>query len=123
MKEVAFTVHDGGKQGWLLDSGASSHMTPTKEDFVEDRELKDPVEFRVADGAKLEAIVFRCKDGTMVIVQEVLHIPVLDRRILSVPKIAQHGLNMRFGVRYCGIYRGNDLIISAKVKEVFIHSA
>nr|CCA24320.1 putative polyprotein [Albugo laibachii Nc14] len=119
MNEIAFTVHDGGKQGWLLDSGASSHMTPIKKDFIEYRELKDPIEVRVADGAKLEAIgkvrvVFRCNDGTMLTVQEVLHIPALDRRLLSVPKIAQHGLNMRFGAKYCGIFRGNDLIISAK---------
>ena len=31
--EIAFTLHDGSKQGWLLDSGASSHITPAKEDF------------------------------------------------------------------------------------------
>lgn len=37
----------------LLDNGASSHMTPTKEDFIEYRELKDPIEVRVADGPKL----------------------------------------------------------------------
>lgn len=49
----------------------------------------------------------------MVTVHEVLHIPALDRRLSSVPKIAQHGLNMRFGAKYCGIHTGNDLIISA----------
>nr|CCA27214.1 putative polyprotein [Albugo laibachii Nc14] len=78
MNEVAFTVHDGGKQGWLLDSGTSSHMTPTKEDFIEYRELKDHIDVRVADGAKMEAIgkgkfVFRCKDSKMVTVQDVAH--------------------------------------------------
>ena len=67
--KIAFTVHDGSKQAWLLDSGASSHMTPAKEDFSEYYALKNPIEVLIADGAKMEAIVggkirFRCKSGT-----------------------------------------------------------
>lgn len=57
----------------------------------------------------------------MVIVHEVLHIPALDRRLFSVPKIAQHGLNMRFRAKYCGIHTGNDLIISATCRK-YLHT-
>ena len=44
----------------------------------------------------------------------VLHIPNLDRRLLSVPKISQHGLDMRFDANQCDMFRGNDLVVSAK---------
>lgn len=54
--QLHFKVHDGGKQAWLLDSGASSHLTPPKEDFTQYHELEDPIQFRIVDGAKMEAI-------------------------------------------------------------------
>ena len=102
-----------------MDSGASSHMTPAKEDFFEYEKLRVAIQVRVADGAVMSAIGrgsirFRCKNGTAVTVNEVLHIPTLDRRLLAVPKIVQHGHNVRFGKKYCGIYKDNVLMISAK---------
>ena len=57
---------------------------------------------------------FCFKGGIMVTVQEDLQIPDLDRRLLSVPQITQHGLHMQFGAKYCGIYKGNDLVVFAK---------
>ena len=49
----------------------------------------------------------------MVTVKGVLHIPNLDRRLVSVPKIAQHGLDLRFGANQCDIFRENDLVVPA----------
>lgn len=117
--EMAFTATNGLKKGWLLDSGASSHMTPAEEDFFEYEKLREAIQVRVADGAVMNAIGrgsirFRCTNGTAVTVNEVLHIPTLDRRLLAVPKIVQRGYNVRFGEKYCGIYKDNVLMISAK---------
>ena len=33
--EEAFTVSNKATEGWLLDSGASSHMCPYKNEFME----------------------------------------------------------------------------------------
>ena len=58
----------------------------------------------------------------MVTVKGVLHIPNLDRRLLSVPKIAQHGLHMRFGANQCDIFIGNDLGCQRSAKGTCTHT-
>ena len=117
--ELAFVVHDGYKEGWLMDSGASSHMTHVKEDFCEYNKLKEAVKVRIADGAAMEAIGIgsvriRCGNGTTVTLQEVLHIPKLDRRLLAIPKIVKRGYDVRFEDTSCGIYKDSKMMISAK---------
>lgn len=77
------------------------------------------IEVRIADRARMEAIgkgrvIFCSKSGTMVTVKKIFHIPNLGRRLLSVPMIAQHGLDMRLVANQCDINRGNDLVVSAK---------
>lgn len=85
-------------------------MIPAKQDLAELHELEDPIEIRVVDGAKMEAIkkrtvIFRYKIGIMV--KGVSHIPTLDRGLLSDPMKAHHGLDMRFGANHCDICKGN----------------
>ena len=84
-----------------MDSGASSHMTPAREDFFEYEKLREAIQVRAVDGAIMSSIGqgsirFRCKNGTAVTVNEVLCIPTLDRRLLAVHKIVQRGHNVRF---------------------------
>ncbi|KAI9919458.1 hypothetical protein PsorP6_017463 [Peronosclerospora sorghi] len=119
IKEIAFTVHTGEKEGWLLDSGASSHTTPSKDDFHEYHELIGPIKVCAADGAGMNAIGrrsvrFRCGNGKMVTMHDVLHIPKLNRRLMSVPKTTQHGHDVRFDETHCGIFKDGDLAVSAK---------
>ena len=42
-------------EGWLHDSGASSHMCPFKDEFVKIRSLKRSVEISVANGETVPA--------------------------------------------------------------------
>lgn len=42
--ETAFKARNDLYDGWLLDSGASSHMTPTQDDFYDYKHLSQPVE-------------------------------------------------------------------------------
>ena len=97
--EMAFTVQNGSKVGWLLYIGAWSHMTPAKEGFFEYEKSREAVHVCVGDGAVMSAIGrgsirFRCNNGTSVTVNELLLIPTLDRRLLAVPKIVQRGHNV-----------------------------
>lgn len=46
--------------------------------------------------------------------RDVLHIPKLDRRLLSIAKIVQHGHDDRFVETYYGIYEDDELMISVK---------
>ncbi|KAE9204753.1 hypothetical protein PF005_g13676 [Phytophthora fragariae] len=53
----AFTATSAmGKTEWLVDSGASSHMTSIRDKFVSMKELKTQVRFTIADGKKIDAV-------------------------------------------------------------------
>ena len=83
------------------------------------RNCEKSIQVRVADGAVMSAIGrgsirFRCKNGTAVTLNEVLHIPTLDRQLLPVLNIVERGHKVRFSEKYCGIYKDNLLMIYAK---------
>lgn len=116
--EVMFMANSAAPTGWLIDSGASSHMSPDMADFCEYERLVPTIDVTVADGAKVHAV----GKGTIVLsspkhrikVTEVLHIPDLDRRLLSVAKLAERGLAARFESRACTIWKGDELLVTAK---------
>jgi hypothetical protein len=101
--------------GWLLDSGASSHMSPSRSDFETYAQLNEMIEVRIADGEALTAVGVGnvrlvLPDGTTAVVSEVLHIPGLDRRLMSVAKLVQRGFEVVFGQSKCTIIRDGKVI-------------
>lgn len=117
--EVMFMANQAECDGWLLDSGASSHMSYCKQDFQTYNVLSEPIQVTIADGATMAAIgigniKIRTESGREVTVTETLHIPSLDRRLLSVSKLTERGLNVQFQAKQCVIMRGNDLVMSVQ---------
>ncbi|KAE8908976.1 hypothetical protein PF001_g9300 [Phytophthora fragariae] len=54
--DYAFTSTSAmGKTEWLVDSGASSHMTSVRDKFVSMKELKTTVRITIADDRKIDA--------------------------------------------------------------------
>ncbi|CAI5728481.1 unnamed protein product [Peronospora effusa] len=53
--ERAFTASSRTSAGWLLDSGARSHMCPNKDEFLFLDSLTDPIMITIADGSEVEA--------------------------------------------------------------------
>ena len=51
--DVVFAVSEERSSGWLIYSGATSHMTPHKKDLLEYKGLETNVEVTIADGKKL----------------------------------------------------------------------
>ena len=89
---------------WLIDSGATSHMTPHRSDLVEYKELKTGQKVSIADGKKLQVaevgtVKLKGLDGLRIKMVEVLHIPGLDRRLMSVGKLAGRGMRVTVGKR------------------------
>ena len=114
--EQAFTVCEDMAEGWLLDSGASSHMCPFKEEFSELRPLKNQTYISIANGNKVSAggigtVPVILKNKTPIRIEDVLHVPDLDRRLLSIPALAEKGLNVSFGRGVCEI-RDNERIVT-----------
>uniref|UniRef100_A0AAV1V986 CCHC-type domain-containing protein n=1 Tax=Peronospora matthiolae TaxID=2874970 RepID=A0AAV1V986_9STRA len=86
---------------WLLDSGASRHMTDDKREFVEYEDLITPICITVANGQQLKAqgtgtVRFVLENGRTVKLTEVLHVPGLDMKLVSVTALTARGVIVQF---------------------------
>ncbi|QRV85528.1 Copia-like polyprotein/retrotransposon [Ceratobasidium sp. AG-Ba] len=90
---------------WLLDSGASRHMTPQREWFSTYRNLVPPIPIRVGDGSKIDAIgigrihvTMRNRKGrnTDSFIDAALHVPDLNASLMSVTQLTNKNTNVLF---------------------------
>jgi transposase InsO family protein len=99
---LAFTAASTmARSEWLVDSGASSHMTSVREKFVTMQNLKEPIRIIIADGTKIDAVAigtvgFTLKDGTAVTLSDVLYIPEVEGSLISVSKLAEKDVVAEF---------------------------
>lgn len=106
---------------WIVDSGATCHMSNNKELFVELRELSTPQEVTLGDGrslvgtaegtVKLEMLLpdgstKRCR------LENVLLVPKLSYSLLSVSKASNAGKITRFDKSGCEILNENKEVIA-----------
>lgn len=113
--EQAFTVSEHGSEGWLLDSGASSHMCPFQDDFMEIRSLNRSVSISIANGetvlaAGVGTIRVVLKNKKPIRIEDVLYVPELDRRLLSIPALSAKGLHVTFRNRTCEIRNDQEVV-------------
>ena len=95
---------------WLIDSGCSNHTTPYKDDLVIDiRESESLVQ--VANGnlvkaplkgtIQLHLIDINGKEPQDILVEGVLYVPGLNRRLFSVTQFTSSGGNLSFNGNKC----------------------
>ena len=91
---------------WIVDSGATTHMTPCRQDFAEYIELKSAKRISGVNGDTVEAqgigkvrLAFRDVDGKdgIVTLSNVLYVPRSKFRLLSVPQLCNKGARVVFG--------------------------
>ena len=136
--KFVFCTERNGKAGkrsdWIIDSGASCHMTWEKELFFEYRELTGST-VKVGDGRTVEAMgegtvrlsVYR-EDGKLhtLSMVNVLHVPELSCNLMSVRQITDRGFLIQFKNDRCriksvcgvtvagGIKRGNRYVMEGR---------
>ena len=96
---------------WWLDSGCSRHMTPSKNDFEKYLPLKIPVKVGLADessifGYGIGNIKITLFDGTAfvpVVIKNVLYVPKLKRKLLSITDITDRGSSVTFEGETCTV--------------------
>lgn len=96
---------------WIIDSGASTHMTPHAEWFDSYRPCDGKI--TVANGSSLPAVGL----GDVAIdtktdfkkIFNVVHVPGLDCNLLSVKKAVEKGLSIVFDINGCNFYNSNDI--------------
>ena len=113
--ECCFTLtHKNGARGdkWLIDSGASSHMSWNKSVLLDYQVLKDKQCVTLGDGRQVEAIGHgRVRlsthqgDGSKGIMslQRVLHVPSLAVNLFSVKVVTEKGGSVEFKDAECKI--------------------
>lgn len=124
--DAVFAVGEERLSGWLIDSGATSHMTPYRSDLFDYKTLNADVEVTIADGKKLRVhgkgtVRLTSLDDRNIKMMDVLYIPGLDRRILSVGRLAERGLRVEFKHSSCVIWGASGAIaMGKKVGKTFL---
>lgn len=114
--EFALTTGKFGS-GWLLDSGASCHISCDKRLFTEiNPSVKEQVTTAsgesISSSGKGIAKISLINDGKERIfpVKDVLYVPEMEGNLLSVRKLTEKGLKLIFEENLCKIYRDREII-------------
>ncbi|KAE9327341.1 hypothetical protein PR003_g16033, partial [Phytophthora rubi] len=117
--DAVFAVGKSRSAGWLIDSGATVHMTPHRNDLFEYKDLDSNIEVTIADGKKIRvvgtgSVRLTGIDGKRIKMIDVLYIPGLDRQLLSVSRLADRGVSVEFQKKSCTIWNKSKVIASGK---------
>ncbi|POM69467.1 Putative Polyprotein [Phytophthora palmivora] len=87
-------------------AGATSHMTPCREDLFDVEGMIVDIEVTIADGTNLRVtgqgtVRLTSLTGKHINMMEVLYNPGLDRQLLSARKLAERGLTEEFQLYSC----------------------
>ncbi|DBA02497.1 TPA: hypothetical protein N0F65_010969 [Lagenidium giganteum] len=104
---------------WLLDSGASHHITGQGHELINTKPCE--LHVTVADGRVITAttkgdlplIIERDGSQRRIVLQDVHHIPGLRKNLMSVSQLARRGIATRFDTRGATLARGGADIGSA----------
>lgn len=98
---VALTVNTSGERSWIIDSGASHHMTGDKNTFNDYKRLVQPIPITLGDGRPAEgigqgSIKLTSYGGEVVTLQDVLHVPSLSYNLISISRATAAGASVSF---------------------------
>ena len=101
-----------GSASWIIDSGASRHMTPHQGWFVDYVTLSTPEKVGLGDGHAVDAIGVGSvrvmlnlgrKVSRVATIHDVLHVPDLAESLFSVKSATEKGKIVQFGNKRCWI--------------------
>jgi hypothetical protein len=89
---------DGDRTRWILDTGATNHMTGARSTFSElDKEIRGTVRFGDGSVVGIEGrgtVLFTCRSGEHQELREVYHIPQLKANIISLGQLEEDGFKI-----------------------------
>ncbi|OWY92235.1 Integrase, catalytic core protein, partial [Phytophthora megakarya] len=117
--DSVFAIGEDRSAEWLIDSGATAHMTPHRDDLFEYSAMSKDMYVTIADGKKIRvagtgSVRLTGIDAKSIRMVEVLYIPGLDRRLLSVGKLAERGMSVEFQRNSCVIWDKSKAVASGK---------
>ena len=112
--------------GWIVDSGASSHMNWDRDMYCEYRELSTPQPVKLGDGCKVNAMgkgtmklkVMSSSDREVTFtLTEALHVPEMSFNLLSIRSITDKGYCMSFHENRCSSESKDGEVIAEGQKK------
>ena len=99
--EESFSAKESERDRWLIDSGASRHMTNHKDQLSDYQEFNEKELVILGDGKKLEAfgkgkIKLQLVQGKTGFFKDVLYVPKLTCNLLSVGTATDQNLRVEF---------------------------
>jgi hypothetical protein len=96
---VGVALYAAERVRWMMDSGATHHISPHRSDFKDYTPCKGSV--RLGDKSTIDqvgvgSVVFKTSLGTPITLSNVLHIPQVKTRFLSTRALAQKGAEVTF---------------------------
>ena len=117
-------------QSWIVDSGATQHMTNDKQWFTTSVELNSPRNVEVGDGRTVKATAIGnislqlcLPDGSTKYcnLKNVLFVPNLAHNLLSVSQTSKVGNVVQFEDSTCRIFKDNQLVaVADKIGKLYI---
>jgi len=121
---IAKTDLQDQELSWIVDSGATSHMTCLKEDFVDFQETPNTSVY-LGDGRCVLAegegtVQVQCQSVTLTL-KQVLFVPDLKKRLFSVQRGTEKGCTFIFQNERCWIKKGEEkeVLFATKTKGLF----
>ena len=113
---------------WWLDSGCSRHMTPLKTDFTRYVKFQKPIHINLADettilGYGIGDVYIKLFDGSSfipVVIKNVLFVPKLQRKLLSISDITDKGSIVTFEGNTCTLQmEGKEFLLGQKFGKLW----
>ena len=97
--ELSVALYTAVRSRWMMDSGATHHMSPTRSDFADYTPCHGTVRLgdkSTVDQVGVGSVAFKSSQGTQITLTNVLHIPDLQTRFLSTRALVQKGATVTF---------------------------
>ena len=116
---------------WLVDSGASSHMTWEKNILTHYRQFEHRQKVSLGDGRTVDAVgvgdvhvnmQFKVSQPRKCVIQQVLHVPELACNLFSVRAAAAKGNQVKFSHSQCWIMDRNGKLCGIGLMENKLYS-
>ena len=134
--ELAVSLYSAERLRWMMDSGATHHMSPQKSDFVDYTPCPGTVRLgdkSTVDQVGVGSVVLKTSEGTQFTLTNVLHIPKLKTRFLSTRALVERGATVLFDQRsfkiavnqHCvavGYLEGNLYWLDSSLASLNIHT-
>jgi len=123
------TTMSDGRQQWIIDSGATSHMCSDRDAFVAYERIT-PRDVVLGNGSTIDAVgvgkvqlCVRTDVGAHTITLcDVLHVPLLEKNLVSVARVTHSGLCANFIGTACSVVdRDNHTVLTAtRTGDVYV---